>query len=86
MGLSKFLPYRQVHFFGYALHYVTLRKRILKEAEHWHCRKVKGGYLFALNDAEAEKYFVDSSCSSCSQAGEWRLVKMEKEEGSCSLR
>jgi len=82
MGLSKFLPCRQVSgalrsLFDSGPHYVTLRKRILKEAEHWDCREVKGGYLFALKDAEAGEYFVDSTGLACSQAGEWRMVRME---------
>ncbi len=46
-GLSKFLPYRQVSgalrsLYGYAPYYVTLRKGIIKEAEHWECKKIRG--------------------------------------------
>jgi len=83
MGLSRLMPYRQASgalrcLFRDGPHYVTLRKRILKEAEHWDCREIRGGYLFVLKDVEAEKYFVDSSCLACSQAGEWRLLRLER--------
>ena len=58
MALSRLMPYRQASgalksLFCSAPHYVTLRKRILREAEHWDCREIKGGRLFTLKDVEA---------------------------------
>jgi len=83
MGLSKFMPYRQASgalkgIFGFSPHYVTLRKRILKESEHWDCREIREGYLFTLKDVEAGEYFIDSTGLACSQTGEWRTIRFEE--------
>jgi len=83
MAISKLLPWRQSSgvlegLYGHAPHYVTLRKRVLKEAEHWQCKEIEKGFIFTLKYAEAKEYFIDSTGLACDYSGEWRTVRFNR--------
>ena len=42
---------------------------VFRGSEHWDCREIKEGNLFALKDVEAGEYFRDSTA--------WRVRKLE---------
>ena len=80
MALRMLMPWRQTSgalggLFGQAPHYVTLRKRVISEAEHWNYREIKKGYIFTLKEAEAKEYFIDSTGLARDFSGEWRMVR-----------